>query len=82
MQTHQKTYAHDEFAVRFNKFRANVDFIEEHNAKNVGFTVKMNEFGDMDAKEFGAIYNGFKQVWVFVLFFFAACCSPCAAVLF
>jgi predicted ribosomally synthesized peptide with SipW-like signal peptide len=31
MQEHKKSYSHEEFAVRFGKFRANVDFIEEHN---------------------------------------------------
>jgi len=61
MREHQKSYNHDEFEMRFAKFRANVDFIEEHNKGNHGYTVKMNQFGDLDSKEFGRIYNGYRQ---------------------
>jgi len=60
MTTHKKTYGHDEFKLRFNKFKANFDFIQEHNAGNHGFTVKMNEFGDLDSAEFKSIYNGYR----------------------
>jgi len=60
MQTHKKTYGHDEFKLRFNKFKANLDFINEHNALKLGFTVKMNVFGDMDAKEFASVFNGYR----------------------
>jgi len=60
MTTFKKTYGHDEFQMRYNKFKANLEFINQHNAGKHGFTVKMNEFGDLDSTEFAAIYNGYR----------------------
>jgi len=62
MQTHKKTYTHDEFAVKYSTFKSNLDFVSKHNSEAAGFTVAMNEFGDLTAKEFASIYNGVKYV--------------------
>jgi len=59
MQTHQKAYEHHEFQSRFEIFRDNLDFIERHNADPTNtHTVALNEFADLTAAEFAAIYNG------------------------
>merc|ERR1719440_2154996 len=44
----------EEHAARFSTFKDNVDFITAHNAKSEehGYTVGMNQFGDMSSKEF------------------------------
>jgi len=43
-----------------NVYRDNLKFIEEHNRKNLGFIVAMNQFGDLSSAEFGSLYNGLK----------------------
>jgi cathepsin L len=58
MQTHKKSYHHDEFHVRFSNYKANLDFINKHNAANKSFTVAMNKFGDLTAEEFAKFYLG------------------------
>jgi len=58
MQTHQKTYHHDEFLTKYRVFKANTDFIQRHNAANKTFTVAMNKFGDLTSEEFAAFYLG------------------------
>jgi cathepsin L len=60
MQQNQKSYHHDEFMVRYNTFRSNLDFINAHNAKNLSFTVAMNKFGDLSIQEFSKFYLGTK----------------------
>jgi len=62
MQTHKKTYAHEEFAAKYATFKANYDFVSQHDSSARGFTVALNEFADLTAKEFAAIYNGVKYV--------------------
>lgn len=49
-----KVYAPTEEFDRYNTFKANVNFISEHNAKadEHGWTVGMNQFGDMTRTEF------------------------------
>jgi len=60
-QLHGKTYHSDvEFNHRFNVYRENLKFIEDHNRKNVGFTLAMNQFGDLTSAEFGHLYNSLK----------------------
>jgi len=46
------------FFNRFNVFKANLDMIREHNAKNDSWTMGMNEFGDLTWEEFRASYVG------------------------
>jgi hypothetical protein len=55
---YEKSYETAEFFNRFNVFKANLDIIREHNAKNESFTMGMNEFGDMTWEEFRASYVG------------------------
>jgi len=45
---------------RFAIYKDNLAYIENHNRKQVGFTVGMNQFGDLTAKEFASIYNGMR----------------------
>ena len=47
MHTHSRTYSHDNFRVKYNTFKANLDIIEANNAKNNGLTLAMNKFGDL-----------------------------------
>jgi cathepsin L len=37
-------------------YKTNLKFIEEHNKKNLGFTVAMNKFGDLTIEEFARLY--------------------------
>jgi cathepsin L len=60
MQKHNKNYNNDmEYQYRLGVYRQNVQFIEEHNRLNLGFTVAINKFADMTNIEFGALYNGY-----------------------
>jgi cathepsin L len=55
---HNKNYrSQNEFNYRLSVYKSNLAFIEEHNRKNLGFTVGMNKFGDLTNKEFAALYN-------------------------
>jgi len=58
MQQNQKSYHHEEFLVRYRNFKANLDFIHAHNAKDATFTVAMNKFGDLTVEEFSKFYLG------------------------
>jgi C1A family cysteine protease len=60
MHKHEKSYAHDEFYHRFAVFKANLDKIDAHNAKNLSWTLGVNKFADLTSAEFKAIYNGYK----------------------
>ena len=73
MQTHQRSYEHHEFQKRFEVFRDNYDFVQRHNADpSKTHTVALNQFADLTADEFAAIYNGVKvrqSLFFFVLSF-------------
>jgi cathepsin L len=57
---HNKVYTSTkEYMNRFKIYTDNLNFIEEHNRSNKGFTVAMNKFGDLTREEFGAMYNNF-----------------------
>jgi cathepsin L len=58
MQEHRKSYSHDEFRVRYNIFKSNMDFIDAHNKGHNSFKVAMNKFGDLTNEEFASIYLG------------------------
>jgi cathepsin L len=61
MQTHQKAYHHDEFQNKFNVFKANLDFIDAHNADNTKtHKVAVNKFADLTGEEFARFYLGTK----------------------
>jgi len=51
-----KTYSHEEFFARFNTFKANLDFIRQHNAGNHTWTAGVNQFSDLSAAEFKEKY--------------------------
>jgi len=47
-----------EYVKRLGIFAENLARIEEHNAKNLGWTMKMNEFGHLSPAEFKEMYTG------------------------
>jgi len=59
MTVHEKTYAPEEFFLRFETFQANMDFVQEHNAQNLSYTVALNKFADLTRGEFKALFLGF-----------------------
>jgi len=54
-----KSYAPTEFFYRYDIFKANMDFVTEHNAANHTYTVELNRFADLTSGEFKKIYNGY-----------------------
>jgi C1A family cysteine protease len=56
----EKTYAPEEFFYRYNVFKANMDFVEAHNAGNNTYTVELNKFADLSRGEFKNLYLGYK----------------------
>jgi len=46
--------------MRYEIFKANMDFVEAHNAKNLSWSVELNKYADLTRGEFKAIYLGFK----------------------
>jgi len=62
MSKHNKNYANEaEYVYRLGVYRSNLEFIEEHNRLNVGFSVAMNQFGDLTVREFSSIYNTYQM---------------------
>jgi len=62
MDKHNKNYVNEaEYTYRLGVYRSNLEFIEEHNKLNVGFTVAMNQFGDLTVGEFSDMYNNYKM---------------------
>jgi cathepsin L len=49
-----------EYNYRMAVYKSNLDFIENHNRQNLGFTVAMNQFGDLTLEEFVQLYLGMK----------------------
>jgi C1A family cysteine protease len=62
MRQNSKEYEHDEFFHRFTTFMDNLDMIMTHNKKDLGWTMKMNVFGDMPWGEFRRTHLGLKPV--------------------
>jgi C1A family cysteine protease len=60
MSKHEKNYASEEFFMRYEIFKSNMDFVEAHNALNLSYTVELNKFADLTRGEFKALYLGFK----------------------
>merc|ERR1719424_1924071 len=56
-----KKYDADEFLDRYNVFKTNAQLIENHNADKEGYTMGMNEFGDLTFEEFHARYTGYND---------------------
>ncbi|KAI4296907.1 hypothetical protein L6164_036826 [Bauhinia variegata] len=63
MAKHQCTYANDalEKAKRFKIFMENYIYVENfNNARNKSYKLALNQFADLTAEEFIALYTGFK----------------------
>jgi cathepsin L len=45
-----------EHAYRLSVYKANLEYVEEHNRKNLGFELGMNEFADLTSEEFGQLF--------------------------
>jgi cathepsin L len=60
MKHHQRSYAALEFQQRFGIWKANFDYIHAHNAKNLSFTMSVNQFADLTNREFNSLYKGVK----------------------
>jgi len=60
MTKYSKEYPVEELSARFEVFSANLKAIEEHNAKGEAWTMGVNEFADLTAEEFSALYKGYK----------------------
>jgi len=57
IKDNKKHYSQAEFNVKFTVFKSNMDFVDHWNT--LGFhTVAINQFADLTAAEFSAIYNG------------------------
>jgi cathepsin L len=61
MQLHSKSYAHDAFQTRYQIWKKNYDYVDQHNAQGLSFTLEMNAFADMTNTEFASLYNGLKM---------------------
>jgi len=54
---HGKTYTTDsEHQYRLSIYKQNLEYIESHNRKNLGFTLAMNQFGDLTREEITEIF--------------------------
>jgi len=60
MNKYDKSYAPEEFFYRFDTFKKNYDFVEEHNSGNHTWAVELNKFADLSRGEFKNIYLGYK----------------------
>ncbi|ELR20475.1 cathepsin L, putative [Acanthamoeba castellanii str. Neff] len=54
---HNKTYVNPELAHRWNVWRENYRFIEEHNRQNHSYSLGMNQFGDLTFDDYKALYT-------------------------
>jgi len=60
MNTYNKRYSKPEAFVRFAIWNQNYDIVQEHNAKNLSWTLETNQFADLNTEEFSALYLGFR----------------------
>jgi len=61
MRLNQKSYDHEAFRAKYAVFKANLDFVNTHNANPENHRVAINKFADLSSSEFSAIYNGFRM---------------------
>jgi hypothetical protein len=61
MKKYGKQYAAEELGNKFAVFESNMKMINEHNAKDEGWTMGVNEFTDLTADEFSALFKGYKH---------------------
>eukprot|EP01028_Stygiella_incarcerata_P007393 TRINITY_DN3067_c0_g1_i1.p1 TRINITY_DN3067_c0_g1~~TRINITY_DN3067_c0_g1_i1.p1 ORF type:complete len:323 (-),score=60.21 TRINITY_DN3067_c0_g1_i1:147-1115(-) len=57
----EKDYSLSEFTSRFEIFKQNFDFIHEHNEKELGYTLGVNQFTDWTNDEFRAYLTKFPR---------------------
>jgi len=62
VQQYNKNYEHDEFFIRYNVFKSNLDKVLLHNQSNSSFSMAMNEFGDLTWEEFKSTRLGYKHI--------------------
>jgi cathepsin L len=60
MQTHGKSYSHDQFQHRYSVFKTNQRFIDAHNKLGKTYTVAMNHMGDLTNEEYKQFFLGTK----------------------
>jgi cathepsin L len=61
MVENDKMYAPEELFRRFDIFKANMDFVEEHNSNPANtYTVELNKFADLSKAEYKQYYLGYK----------------------
>jgi cathepsin L len=58
MRDNSKSYSNEEFVFRWNVWRENQQFIEEHNRQNNSYFLAMNQFGDLTNAEFNKLFKG------------------------
>ena len=60
-QRYNKTYSADEYDLRYDIFRNNLEKIRTHNEKNLSWKLGVNQFADLTADEFRMQFLGFKK---------------------
>jgi cathepsin L len=45
-----------EYNYRLSVYQSNLEYIQNHNSQDLGFTLSMNQFGDLTSEEFGNLY--------------------------
>ncbi|KAN0026226.1 hypothetical protein ACTFIV_007210 [Dictyostelium citrinum] len=60
MIAQQKSYSSEEFATRYNIFKANMDYVEQWNSKGSETVLGLNNFADITNEEYRATYLGTK----------------------
>jgi hypothetical protein len=55
-----KSYAPEEFFYKFEVFKTNFDFVQQHNSGNHTWEVELNKFADLTSAEFKIMYAGYK----------------------
>jgi len=58
VKRHSKKYSHDEFALRYDIFKANYNKIRHHNMGKHTYSMAVNEYADMTFEEFHAKMTG------------------------
>lgn len=64
MVEHAKTYSNEEFLARFNTYRSNFLFVQQHNtaadADSTMHRVELNQFADLTVDEFTRVFLGYR----------------------
>jgi hypothetical protein len=60
MLKHEKAYEPEEIFLRFDVFKHNHHFVQEHNSQNRSYEVELNRFADLTQGEFKVLFLGYK----------------------